>query len=88
MQLDRRAALAAAVAAASFVSENGAHAQQGPGGNSAEERLRQLGIALPNVPAPVANYVPAVRVGNLVFLAGTGPSESGRAIRQGSSALI
>jgi enamine deaminase RidA (YjgF/YER057c/UK114 family) len=31
------------------------------------------GIELPKVPAPVANYVPAARLGNVIFLAGTGP---------------
>ena len=39
----------------------------------AEQRLKELGIQL-HAPAPaVANYVPAVRTGNLVFLAGHGP---------------
>jgi enamine deaminase RidA (YjgF/YER057c/UK114 family) len=36
----------------------------------AEERLRQLGLTLPEAPKPVANYVPAVRTGNLVFVSG------------------
>ena len=40
---------------------------------SAEKRLKELGIDLPQVPAPVANYVNAVRTGNLLFLAGKGP---------------
>jgi len=40
---------------------------------SAEEMLRQLGVALPPAGAPVANYVNAVRAGNLLFLAGKGP---------------
>ncbi len=35
-----------------------------------EEKLAALGHVLPAAPAPVANYVPAVRTGNLVFLAG------------------
>ena len=39
-----------------------------------EDKLKQLGIDLPQSPAPVANYVPAVRTGNLLFLAGTGPA--------------
>jgi enamine deaminase RidA (YjgF/YER057c/UK114 family) len=38
-----------------------------------EERLTQLGLTLPAVPAPAANYVNAVRTGNLMFLAGKGP---------------
>jgi enamine deaminase RidA (YjgF/YER057c/UK114 family) len=37
-----------------------------------EARLRELGIALYQPDAPVANYVRAVRTGNLVFLAGHG----------------
>lgn len=35
-----------------------------------EQKLAALGLALPSVPAAIANYVPAVRSGNLVFLAG------------------
>jgi len=37
---------------------------------SAEKRLKELGIELGTVSAPVANYVNAVRAGNLLFLAG------------------
>jgi enamine deaminase RidA (YjgF/YER057c/UK114 family) len=40
---------------------------------SAEARLKQLGITLPEVPAPVANYLPYRVTGNLLFLAGQGP---------------
>jgi enamine deaminase RidA (YjgF/YER057c/UK114 family) len=40
---------------------------------SAERRLKQLGLELGAVSAPVANYVNAVRAGNLLFLAGKGP---------------
>jgi enamine deaminase RidA (YjgF/YER057c/UK114 family) len=40
---------------------------------SAEARLKELGITLPNVPAPVANYLPYRIAGNLLFLAGQGP---------------
>jgi len=39
----------------------------------AEEKLKELGITLPQPPTPVANYVNAVRTGNLIFLAGKGP---------------
>ncbi|MBX9733076.1 MAG: RidA family protein, partial [Chitinophagaceae bacterium] len=38
-----------------------------------EENLVKLGISLPPVSAPVANYVNVVRTGNLLFLAGKGP---------------
>jgi enamine deaminase RidA (YjgF/YER057c/UK114 family) len=40
---------------------------------SAERRLRELGIDLGAVSAPVANYVNAVRTGNLLYLSGKGP---------------
>jgi enamine deaminase RidA (YjgF/YER057c/UK114 family) len=40
---------------------------------SAEARLKELGITLPTVPAPVANYLPYRVAGNLLFLAGQGP---------------
>ncbi len=39
-----------------------------------EQRLEQMGITLPSASAPAANYVNAVRTGNLLFLAGKGPS--------------
>jgi enamine deaminase RidA (YjgF/YER057c/UK114 family) len=44
---------------------------------SAEKRLKELGIQLGPVTPPVANYVNAVRTGNLLFLAGKGPGVSG-----------
>ena len=40
-----------------------------------EERLLKLGIELPTPYAPVANYVRAVRSGDLIFLGGHGPCE-------------
>jgi enamine deaminase RidA (YjgF/YER057c/UK114 family) len=40
---------------------------------SAETRLKKLGIDLGPVSAPVANYVNAVRTGNLLYLSGKGP---------------
>ena len=40
---------------------------------TAEENLKQKNIELPAAASPVANYVPAVRVGNLLFLSGAGP---------------
>jgi enamine deaminase RidA (YjgF/YER057c/UK114 family) len=40
----------------------------------AEDRIKELGIEIAAGPAPVANYVPAVRTGNLVFLSGQLPS--------------
>lgn len=40
-----------------------------------EEKLAQMGITLPPAPNPAANYVNAVRTGNLLFLAGKGPGK-------------
>lgn len=37
---------------------------------SAEEKLRRLGLGLPEPPKPVAAYVPVVKAGKLVFTAG------------------
>jgi enamine deaminase RidA (YjgF/YER057c/UK114 family) len=45
-----------------------------------EEKLKQLGLELPSAAKPVANYVPAVRTGNLVFLSGHGPVGKDRLI--------
>ncbi len=45
---------------------------------SAEKRANELGLDLDQPSSPIANYVPAVRVGNLLFLSGHGP-------RKGSS---
>jgi enamine deaminase RidA (YjgF/YER057c/UK114 family) len=43
----------------------------------AERRLAELGVELPPVAAPVASYVPAVRTGDLVFVAGQIPMSLG-----------
>lgn len=44
---------------------------------SVDARLAELGIVLPPVPKPVGTYVHAVRTGNLLFLAGKGPTNPG-----------
>jgi enamine deaminase RidA (YjgF/YER057c/UK114 family) len=41
-------------------------------------RLAELNIQLPEPPPPVANYVGAVRTGNLVFVSGHGPYRDGK----------
>jgi len=41
---------------------------------SPEQKLKELGITLLPVTPPIANYVNAVRTGNLLFLAGKGPA--------------
>jgi enamine deaminase RidA (YjgF/YER057c/UK114 family) len=45
---------------------------------SPRARLGQLGVALPQVVAPLASYVPAVRAGNLVYTSGQLPIEGGK----------
>jgi enamine deaminase RidA (YjgF/YER057c/UK114 family) len=46
---------------------------------SAEARLKQLGLVLPELGKPVANYLPYRLVGNVLYLAGQGPrDEAGR----------
>ena len=42
-----------------------------------EEKLTQMGLALPTPAAPAGNYVGAVRVGNLLFVSGHGPRRQG-----------
>jgi enamine deaminase RidA (YjgF/YER057c/UK114 family) len=50
---------------------------------NATSRLGQLGIALPQVVAPLAAYVPAVRTGNLVYTSGQLPIDGGKLARTG-----
>ena len=45
-------------------------------GQDAETRIREKGIVLVTPSSPVANYVNAVRVGNLLYLAGKGPTKA------------
>lgn len=69
---NRRAALAAGFTTTAVLLSGRAGAQA-PGAGSAEQRLRERGITLPPAAAPVANYAPTVRTGNLVFVSGQGP---------------
>ncbi len=50
---------------------------------SYEQKLTQLGFELPAPPKPVANYVPVVRTGDLLFLSGVLPSRDGQLIMTG-----
>lgn len=43
-----------------------------------EAKLRELGVRLPELPPPLANYVPAKQTGNLVHTAGQVSSAEGR----------
>jgi enamine deaminase RidA (YjgF/YER057c/UK114 family) len=69
--IDRRTVFVAGLAATSLISNTCFGAPTAAG--SPEARLRELGIELPKAAAPVANYVPAARLGNIIFLAGAGP---------------
>ena len=43
-----------------------------------EQQLKKLGIRLPPTPKPLASYVPFVKTGNLVFIAGQIPTKDGK----------
>lgn len=43
-----------------------------------EEKIKQLGLTIPEVSQPIANYVKWRQVGNLLYLAGTGPKVYGK----------
>jgi enamine deaminase RidA (YjgF/YER057c/UK114 family) len=48
-----------------------------------ESKLKELGFALPSPPKPVAAYLPAVQVGDLLFLSGTTCYENGKVLYTG-----
>ncbi|MGI8716627.1 MAG: RidA family protein [Lapillicoccus sp.] len=48
-----------------------------------EDRLAALGLSLPEVPEPLASYVPAVRQGGYVFTSGQLPMVSGALVQSG-----
>lgn len=45
--------------------------------STVEDKLREMGLELPEAPPPVAAYVPCVRTGNLVFVSGQVPRVKG-----------
>lgn len=51
--------------------------------SEAEKRLNELGIALPEVPKPVANYVPWVKSGNQLYVSGQLPFKDGKLLHAG-----
>lgn len=53
------------------------------GSPTPEERLAQLGLAVPEVAKPVASYVPAVRSGHHVFTSGQLPMRDGELLATG-----
>ncbi len=51
---------------------------------TAEERLAALGLTLPEAPAPVAAYVPAIRTGSLLIVSGQLPFAGGKLMATGT----
>lgn len=41
-----------------------------------DDRIKELGLQLPQAPKPVATYLPTVQVGNLLFVSGHGPLQA------------
>lgn len=48
-----------------------------------EEKMEQLGLKLPDPPRPVANYIPAIQVRDLLFTSGVLPMKEGKLIHAG-----
>ena len=48
-----------------------------------EKKLKELNLTLPELPTPVANYVPAVKSGNLLFVSGHGPGRGEEKLYKG-----
>jgi enamine deaminase RidA (YjgF/YER057c/UK114 family) len=48
-----------------------------------EEKIKSLGIDLPEIPKPLGSYVPFVRTGNLVYLSGMLPLKDGKLLKTG-----
>ncbi|QBD78718.1 RidA family protein [Ktedonosporobacter rubrisoli] len=50
---------------------------------SFEQRVKELGLTIPQLPAPAYTYVPAVQTGNLIFASGQTPTVDGKLTIQG-----
>ncbi|MEO0468123.1 MAG: RidA family protein [Bacteroidota bacterium] len=66
-----------------FACQPGPQKEVPPADYQPEQKLAALNIQLPEVSKPVANYVNAVRTGNLLFLAGKGPGLPGQERMEG-----
>ena len=49
-----------------------------------QERFEKLGLVLPDAPTPVANYIPAIQVGNQIRTSGQIPMRNGELLFKGS----
>jgi enamine deaminase RidA (YjgF/YER057c/UK114 family) len=50
---------------------------------SIEMRLKELGLTIPEPAQPIGHFIPAIQVGNLIFVSGQIPAFSGRVAMQG-----
>ncbi len=50
---------------------------------NAEERVKELKLELPPAPSPMATYRPSVRVGDILYVSGTGPFRHDGSVVQG-----
>jgi len=48
-----------------------------------EEKIKELGYVLPETPKPLAVYIPALKVGNLIYTAGQIPLVDGKLYKEG-----
>jgi len=48
-----------------------------------ENKMKEIGLILPEVPKPIAEYIPAKKIGNLVVTSGQGPIKDGKFIHVG-----
>ena len=48
-----------------------------------EKKMKEMGLILPEAPKPIAEYIPAKKIGNLVFTSGQGPIKDGKFIYVG-----
>lgn len=48
-----------------------------------EEKLKEMGIEIPEPPKPLAAYIPGIKVGNFVYTSGQLPFNAGKLIYEG-----
>ena len=48
-----------------------------------EEKIKTIGIKLPNPPSPAGSYIPVVKSGNLLYVSGQIPMEDGKVVFTG-----
>jgi enamine deaminase RidA (YjgF/YER057c/UK114 family) len=66
-----------------MTSETSSGAVRPGSGSDPYARLAALGLALPQPPAPIANFRTAMREGQMVFLSGQGPTDENGTLKTG-----